>query len=94
MFQWRGQFKMMAENGGTGVGSGLEAGAKCLNLWNEKQDGESATEFLWPGMWGVEDSGTRVRRSSEAGAIFWFGDVVILKKRDAVPRWEELVPQF
>ena len=46
MFQWRGQLNMVAENGGTGVGRGSEAGANCLNLWKEKRESESATEFL------------------------------------------------
>ena len=32
MFQWRAQLKTVAENGGTGVGGGSEAGANCLNL--------------------------------------------------------------
>ena len=32
MFQRQGQLKMVAENSGTGVGRGSEAGANCLNL--------------------------------------------------------------
>ena len=50
VLQLGSQLKMVAKNGGKGVGGAVEASASCLNFCYEKRESASAIVFCWSGM--------------------------------------------